>query len=66
MDVAPAFEDYTLRVGADEEELFEVLVALGGDVGRARDMRFAGIAELELGTLFLAIGAVNEKHLDDP
>ena len=31
--------------------------------GRARDMRLAGVAEFEFRPLFLAIGAVDEKHV---
>src|SRR5882724_5164569 len=62
MHVPPALIDHALRVRADEEELFEIVVALAGHVGRARDMRLAGVAEFEFRALFLAIGAADEKH----
>ncbi|KSV72644.1 hypothetical protein N185_22405 [Sinorhizobium sp. GW3] len=64
MDVAPAFEDQTLGVLTQEEIFLKLFVGDVGDVFRAGDMGVAGTAELELGTLFLAIGAVDQKHLE--
>jgi hypothetical protein len=62
MDVAPALVDQAFRIGADEEEFLEVLVALASDIGRARDVGFAGVAEFEFRALFLTLGAADEKH----
>ena len=62
MDMAPALEDQALRVVAQEEIILERLVGDVGDIGRPGDMRIAAVAEFELGALFLALGAVNEKH----
>src|SRR5690606_8511189 len=41
----------------------EVLVALRRHVGRAHDMRLAGVAEFEFRPLFPAIGAMDQKHV---
>ena len=62
MDVPPALVDDPLGVRADEQEFFEILVGLAGEVWRTRDMRLAGVAEFELRPLFLAIGAVDQEH----
>src|SRR5690606_28857854 len=62
VDVAPALIGQALRVGADEEIGFELLVRNLGDVGGPRDMRLAGVAELEFRTLFLAVGAADQQH----
>ena len=62
MNVPPALEHDAFRVGPNEEELLEILVLDRSDVGRAGDMRLAGVAEFEFGALFLAIGAAYEKH----
>src|SRR5690606_3118794 len=62
MDMAPPFIGEALLVVAKEEELSELLVADRGDIVRPRDMRLAGPAEFEFRAIFLAIGAVDQKH----
>src|SRR5690606_20753962 len=62
MDMAPPFIGEALLVVAKEEELRELLVADRGNIVRPRDMRLAGPAEFEFRAIFLAIGAVDQKH----
>src|SRR5690606_18445964 len=62
MHVPPALEIKAPGVRPQEQEALERLLGLARDVGRARDMRLAGMPELELRALLLAIGAVDQQH----
>ena len=54
-----AAPEFAARVAADEEEIAPFLVGELGRVGRAGDVGLAGIDELELGKVLLAVGAID-------
>ena len=65
--MAPALENQTLRVLTDEEILLEFLIRDVGNVGRARDMRIAAIAEFELRCALLrSKGSKSEASVFSP
>src|SRR3546814_578474 len=62
MDMAPPFIGEALLVVTKEEELRKFLVGDRGDILRPRNMRLAGPTEFQFRAIFLAIGAVDQKH----
>lgn len=62
MDMPPALKNETLVIVANEEILRESFVRNIGDVFRPSDMGLARPAEFQFGTVFPAIGAMDQKH----